>query len=73
MTETAELRIGDQTVQLPVITGSEGERAIDISRLRADTGCITLDPVYANTGSCWSAITVIDGEKGILRYRGSPI
>ena len=73
MTETAELRIGDQTVQLPVITGSEGERAIDISRLRADTGCITLDPGYANTGSCRSAITFIDGEKGILRYRGIPI
>ena len=73
MTETAELRIGDQTVQLPVITGSEGERAIDISRLRAETGCITLDPGYANTGSCQSAITFIDGEKGILRYRGIPI
>ena len=73
MTDTAELRIGDQTVQLPVITGSEGERAIDISRLRAETGCITLDPGYANTGSCQSAITFIDGEKGILRYRGIPI
>jgi citrate synthase len=58
---------------LPVIIGSEGEKAIDISSLRAETGFITLDPGYANTGSCLSAITFMDGEKGILRYRGIPV
>ncbi len=58
---------------LPVVTGSEGEKAIDISRLRAETGFITLDPGYANTGSCLSGITYMDGEKGILRYRGIPV
>jgi citrate synthase len=73
MAETAELRVGGKTIQLPIVTGTEGERAIDISRLRLDTGHITLDPGYANTGSCQSAITFIDGEKGILRYRGIPI
>jgi citrate synthase len=60
-------------LKLPVITGSEGERGIDISRLRADTGLITLDPGYVNTGSCLSSITFMDGEKGILRYRGIPV
>jgi len=60
-------------IQLPVITGSEGEKAIDISRLRAETGFITLDPGYGNTGSCLSSITFMDGEKGILRYRGIPV
>jgi citrate synthase len=73
MSDFAELRLGDQTIKLPIIVGSEGERAIDISRLRGQTGYITLDPGYANTGSCRSAITFIDGEKGILRYRGIPI
>ena len=73
MSETAELRLGDQTIELPIIEGSEGERAIDISKLRAETGYITLDPGYANTGSCRSSITFIDGEEGILRYRGIPI
>jgi citrate synthase len=73
MSETAELRIGDKTIELPVIEGSEGERAVDISKLRAQTGYITLDPGYANSGSCQSAITFIDGENGILRYRGIPI
>lgn len=58
---------------LPVVTGSEGEKAIDIARLRAETGFITLDPGYVNTGSCLSAITFMDGEKGILRYRGIPV
>ena len=70
MAENAELRVGGKTVELPVLEGSEGERAIDITRLRADTGYITMDPGYANTGSCQSAITFIDGERGILRYRG---
>ena len=73
MAETAELRVGDRVVKLPIIEGSEGERAIDIRKLRDETGLITLDPGYANTGSCRSAITFIDGEKGILRYRGIPI
>jgi len=63
---------GDE-ILLPVVTGSEGEKAIDISSLRAETGFITLDPGYANTGSCLSGITFMDGEKGILRYRGIPV
>ena len=73
MGETATLRIGDRTIELPIVVGSEGERAIDIRKLRAETGYITLDPGYANTGSCKSAITFIDGDEGILRYRGIPI
>jgi citrate synthase len=73
MAEFAELRVGDRIVKLPIVEGSEGERAIDIRKLRDETGLITLDPGYANTGSCRSAITFIDGEKGILRYRGYPI
>jgi citrate synthase len=73
MAETAELRVGDQVLTLPIVEGSEGERAIDISKLRSTTGLITLDPGYANTGSCRSAITFIDGDKGILRYRGYSI
>jgi len=68
-----ELKYEGRTIRLPVIRGSEGETGIDISRLRAETGLITLDPGYGNTGSCKSAITFIDGEKGILRYRGYPI
>ncbi|HXV36330.1 MAG TPA: citrate synthase [Myxococcota bacterium] len=73
MAETAELRIGDRILELPIVEGSEGERAIDISALRSQAGVITLDPGYANTGSCKSAITFIDGDRGILRYRGIPI
>jgi citrate synthase len=73
MSESAELRLGDKVIQLPVVEGSEGEKAIDIGKLRSQTGYITLDPGYANTGSCTSSITFIDGEKGILRYRGIPI
>lgn len=73
MVDTAELRIGDKTLSLPVIVGSEGERAIDIRKLRAETGHITFDPGYGNSGSCRSAVTFIDGEEGILRYRGYPI
>jgi citrate synthase len=71
--EKAELRLGDQTVELPIIVGTEGERAIDITRLRSQTGYITYDSGYANTGSARSAITFIDGEDGVLRYRGYPI
>ncbi len=73
MSEKAELRIGGQTVELAVIEGTEGERAIDIQELRSKTGLITMDPGFANSGSCESSITFIDGEKGILRYRGIPI
>jgi citrate synthase len=73
MEKTAELILEGKTCKLPVIEGSEKERAIDISALRNETGMITLDDGYANTGSCQSQITFIDGEKGILRYRGIPI
>jgi citrate synthase len=70
---TATLSTGGQTVTLPFVTGTEGERAIDIQKLRAATGLITLDPGFGNTGACRSAITFIDGEQGILRYRGYDI
>ncbi|NJL58800.1 MAG: citrate (Si)-synthase, partial [Desulfobacteraceae bacterium] len=73
MMETAKLIIGDKIIELPVITGTEGEKAIDITSLRQKTGYITLDPGLGNTGSCKSAITFLDGEKGILRYRGIPV
>jgi citrate synthase len=73
MTRTATLTFDGRTVELPVVEGSEGELAIDITRLRDETGLITLDPGFGNTGACQSAITYIDGEKGILRYRGIPI
>ena len=71
--ETISLKDGHIDIELPVVVGTEDERGIDISKLRAETGYITLDPGYANTGSCQSAIAFIDGEKGILRYRGIPI
>jgi citrate synthase len=73
MPPVAELRFDGKTIELPIIEGTEGERAIDIETLRQKTGLITLDPGYANTGSCESSITFIDGEQGILRYRGYPI
>ncbi len=73
MHQTVTLTIDGTTYELPLVVGAEGERAIDISQLRANTGLITLDDGYGNTGSCRSAITFIDGEKGILRYRGVPI
>ncbi|MCG2777714.1 MAG: citrate synthase [Desulfobacterales bacterium] len=73
MESTAKLIIDGKTFDLPIVEGSEGERAIDISNLRKETGLITLDPGYANTGSCESSITFMDGEKGILRYRGFPV
>ena len=73
MSEVAEIKLGEKTVSLPIFVGSEGEHAIDIAKLRSQTGYITLDDGYGNTGSCASAITFIDGEKGILRYRGIPI
>ncbi len=73
MNEKAKLSFGEQDFELPIRVGTEGERAIDISSLRADTGYITLDDGYANTGATTSEVTYIDGEKGILRYRGYPI
>ncbi len=73
MAETIKLVYGNKEYELPIVEGSEGERGIDISQLRASTGLITLDPGYANTGSCASSITFMDGEKGILRYRGIPV
>ena len=73
MTEYVKLIYGDKEYELPVIVGSEGEKAIDISKLRAQSGLITLDTGYGNTGSCTSVITFMDGEKGILRYRGIPV
>src|SRR5574339_605132 len=69
----ATLSFDGKEVGLPIIRGTEGETPLDIEKLRAQTGMITMDPGYGNTGSCKSAITFIDGEKGILRYRGYPI
>jgi len=71
--DKAKLKIASKEIELPIIKGTENECAIDITKLRKETGYITLDPGYANTGSCKSNITFIDGEKGILRYRGYPI
>ena len=69
----AELTIGEKSYELGIFEGTEGEKSIDISTLRSTTGFITLDPGFQNTGSCRSAITFINGEEGILRYRGYPI
>ncbi len=73
MSEVARLNLYDQEIELPTVVGTEGERAIDISQLRAQTGFITLDEGYVNTGATTSAITFLDGEAGVLRYRGYPI
>ncbi|MFH1266196.1 MAG: citrate synthase [Planctomycetota bacterium] len=73
MPEKAVLVLGDRRVELPIVQGTEGEHALDITRLRAATGLITYDPSLANTGVCKSGITFVDGEQGILRYRGIPI
>jgi citrate synthase len=73
MKDKVELTVDGTPIELKTVIGSEGEVGIDITQLRAKTGCITLDPGYANTGSCRSAITFIDGEQGILRYRGYDI
>lgn len=74
MTEKAKIIFPDgQSFDFPVLTGSEQEKGIDISSLRKQTGYITLDPGFVNTGSCESSITFLDGEKGVLRYRGYPI
>ena len=73
MSNDAILKLDGKDYALPIITGSEGERAIDVRNLRAQTGCITYDDGFGNTGSCLSDITFIDGDVGILRYRGYPI
>jgi len=69
----AEIKVGDVNFETDVVVGSEGERGIDIGKLRDKTGIVTLDPAFVNTASVKSAITFIDGDKGILRYRGIPI
>jgi len=73
MPPTASLKLDDKEYPLPVLVGTEGEKAIDTRKLRADTGYICYDQGYGNTGSCESAITFLDGDNGILRYRGIPI
>ncbi|HQL96387.1 MAG TPA: citrate/2-methylcitrate synthase, partial [Candidatus Hydrogenedentes bacterium] len=70
--ENAKLILGGKEYELPTFAGTENEVAVDIKKLRDMTGAITYDPGYGNTGACKSAITYIDGEKGILRYRGIP-
>lgn len=73
MSDVAKLMYNGSTIDLEIVEGTEGERAVDISQLRAQTGLVTLDPGYGNTGSTKSAITFIDGEVGVLQYRGIPI
>src|SRR5512139_2005724 len=73
MSDYATLTYQGRDYRLPVVEGSEGERALDISDLRRQTGLIALDPGFGNTGSCRSAVTFVDGERGILRYRGIPV
>jgi citrate synthase len=73
MSEIAKIELEGKTYEFPVITGTENEKAIDISKLRDTTGYVTLDTGYKNTGATKSAITFLDGEKGILHYRGYPI
>jgi citrate synthase len=73
VTDKAIITLGDTSLEAPVVVGTEGERAFDIAQLRAKTGYVTIDPAFMNTASTKSAITFIDGDKGILRYRGIPI
>jgi citrate synthase len=73
MTDKARLSYGDKSIELPLVHGSDGDAAADIGALRQQTGLITLDPGYGNTGACRSAVTYLDGEAGVLRYRGYPI
>ena len=73
MSDVAKLRLGDQELEMPIMVGTEDERAFDISALRNKTGYITLDEGYGNTGATTSAITFLDGDRGVLRYRGYPI
>src|SRR5690349_10369775 len=71
--KTATLKIDDKELPLPVMVGSEGEKAVDARKLRQDSGYIFYDQGYGNTGSCESAVTFLDGDNGILRHRGYPI
>jgi citrate synthase len=73
VSDKVEIKSGSQTLECPVVVGSEQERGIDVAQLRAKTGLVALDPAFMNTASTKSAITFIDGDKGILRYRGIPI
>ena len=73
MADNAKLVVNGKDYDLPVVVGTEDERGVDISRLRADLGHITLDSGYNNTAECQSEITFVDGEAGILRYRGIPV
>jgi citrate synthase len=69
----AILKVGEKEIKLPVVVGTEGEKAIDIAELRKSTGYVTLDPAFMNTAACYSSITFVDGDKGVLHYRGIPI
>ena len=73
MSKKAELKVDGKTYDLPIVEGTENEKALDISSLRSESGYITLDAGFKNTGATKSAITFLDGEKGILRYRGYSI
>ncbi len=73
MPEKAVLTVGGKTIELPVLDGTEGEKGIDISQLAKLTGHVAYDPGFANTASCTSSITFLDGDRGILRYRGIPV
>jgi citrate synthase len=73
VSEKVTIKLKDTTFEAPVVTGPENEKAIDIANLRAKTGLVTIDPAFMNTASTKSSITFLDGEKGILRYRGIPI
>jgi citrate synthase len=73
VSEKVEIKLKDSTFEAPVVIGTENEKAIDVANLRAKTGFVTLDPAFMNTASTKSAITFLDGEKGVLRYRGIPI
>jgi citrate synthase len=73
MPDSAKLKFDGREIELPVVIGTENEQAIDVAKLRAEAGLVTLDEGYVNTASTRSAITYLDGEKGILRYRGYPI
>ena len=73
MAKNTTLNYNDKSYEYPVTVGTENEPGIDIGKLRGQTGLVTLDPGFVNTASCTSAITFLDGEKGILRYRGYPI
>ena len=73
MPHNASIKLDDKEFPLSVLVGSEGEKAVEVRKLRADTGFICYDQGYGNTGSCESAITYLDGDNGILRHRGIPI